>query len=81
MLPLPGDGFHDLAMRVVQPIRAILAGVGGGKKEFSDSTAPRNSFSGRIERRLLSREVGPLRRRRELEVGVLRDVILDLQTM
>ena len=32
MLPLPGDGFHDLAQRVVQPIRAILAGVGGEKK-------------------------------------------------
>ena len=32
MLPLPGDGFHDLALRVVQPIGAILAGVGGEKR-------------------------------------------------
>ena len=29
---LPGDGSHDLALRIVQPIRAILAGVGGEKR-------------------------------------------------
>ena len=26
-----GDGFHDLALRVVQPISAALAGAGGEK--------------------------------------------------
>ena len=47
--PLPGDGFHDLTRRAVQPISAILAG--GGEKKNKRLYAKKMRKDGLLEKK------------------------------